>query len=158
MRDERLITGAIEWRSADDGRSGPGTLTIRALKVGVRALDRPEQFDALPRVPDNGVALGRLHPAANAPIIGRAPVEERDGELIVSVELPDTSIARDVATEVRNGTLGAASIEFKALREKMVGGVRHIVESLCESIALVPRGAYQTAAEVRGARRARRWG
>ena len=153
MDDERLICGNVEWRAAGADQRGPGTLTIVALTVGQRALNLPEVFDALPRTPDNGVLVGRLHPANEAPIIGRAPVEVRDGSLVVSVELPDTAAGRDTAIEVRNGTLTKASVEFRALRQRMAGGVRHILESMVESVALVPAGAYATKAEVRAEHR-----
>ena len=117
MKNDRLVMpGAVEWR-ADGARNGPGILEIRALRVGERAQDRPEQFDNLPRTPHNGVVVGRLHPAADAPIV-RAAVEVRGEDLIVRAELPDTEPGRQAAIEVRNGTLGKASIEFRAIRRE----------------------------------------
>lgn len=156
MNDRLTMPGAVEWRAAG-ARNGPGTITIKALTVGERALDRPEVFDAAPTVPFNGVTLGRLHPVNYAPIM-RAPVEVRNGEVVVVAELPDTEPGRQTAIEVRNGTLGAASIEFRPQRAEPRGGVRHIMESILTAVALVPAGSYRTSAEVRGRKRARRWG
>lgn len=151
------LTAPVEWRASTE-RRGPGILTITALTVGERAQDRPEVFDAAPEIPEGGVLVGRLHPTDNAPIV-RAPVEVRDGSVVVEVELPDTQAGRDAAVEVRNGTLSKASIEFWAIRDRIVAGVRHVMRSALVGVALVPAGAYAGArAEVRGRRRRRRWG
>lgn len=146
MREGR-ITAPVAWRAATD-RSGPGTLTITALRIGEQARDRREVFDQAPRTPDNGVTVGRLHSARKAPIV-RAQAEVRDGALVVTAKLPDTAAGRDAAVEVRNGTLPEASVEFRALRDTVRNGVRHVLDSIVEAVALVPSGSYRTAAEVR---------
>ena len=153
--DERLVTGSVEYRAGETPDS-PGHLRIEALRVNTRARDRAEAFDALPEVPAEGVLLGRLHPAARAPIM-MAPVEVRDGVMVVDVQLPNTEAGKQAAVEVRNGTLREASIEFRATVARMVGGVRRIASSGLQAIALVPRGSYQSQAEVRTRRRRRAW-
>ena len=52
-----------------------------------------------------------------------------------------------------------ASIEFRALADRVVGGVRRISKSIVEAVSLVPAGSYPSAtAEVRRRRRRRaRW-
>lgn len=91
------------------------TLTITALRIGEQARDRREVFDRASRTPDNGVTVGRLHPARKAPIV-KAQAEVRDGALTITAKLPDTTAGRDAAAEVRSGLLREASIEFRALR------------------------------------------
>ena len=113
-------------------------------------------FDALPEVPSEGVLLGRLHPAARTPIM-IAPVETRDGALVVDVALPDTAAGREISLEVKSGLLSEVSIEFRATVARMVGGVRRISRSGLTGIALVPEGSYPTVAEVRTRRRRRSW-
>ena len=73
--------------------------------------------------------------------------------------LPDTAAGRDLATEVRNKTLPMGSIEFQAITDRVVGGVRRISQSIVSAVALVPLAAYPSAtAEVRRRRRRRaRW-
>ena len=116
-------------------------------------------FDALPTQPEGGVLVGRLHPASKAPVL-RAQLEERDGALILDCEIPDTTAGRDLALEVRSGLLPMASIEFRALADRVVGGVRRISKSVVDwPWHVVPLGSYPSAtAEVRRRRRRRaRW-
>ena len=144
----------VEVRGEDDAPR----LYLRAIATGEQAGDRREVFDQLPTQPEGGVLIGRLHPADKAPVI-RAPLETRDGALVLDVALPATQAGRELAIEVRNKTLSMASIEFRALADRVVGGVRRISESIVSAVALVPAGSYKSAtAEVRRRRRRRaRW-
>ena len=109
------------------GEADAPRLYLRAIATGEQAGDRLEVFDALPTQPEGGVLVGRLHPASKAPVL-RAQLEERDGALILDCEIPDTTAGRDLALEVRSGLLPMASIEFRALADRVVGGVRRISE------------------------------
>ena len=154
-------TGAVEYRHAAvevRGDDDAPRLYLRAIATGEQADDRLEVFDQLPEQPEGGVLIGRLHPAHAAPVL-RARLEARDGALVLDVALPDTAAARDLAVEVRNGTLPAASVEFQALADRVVGGVRRISKSIVSAVACVPLGSYPSAtAEVRRRRRRRaRW-
>ena len=133
-------------------------LYLRAIQAGEPAGDRLEVFDQLPTQPEGGVLVGRLHPAASAPVM-RAQLEARDGVLVLDVALPATQAGREIAIEVRNKTLPMASIEFRALADRVVGGVRRISQSVITAVALVPAASYLSAtAEVRRRRRRRaRW-
>ena len=74
--------------------------------------------------------------------------------------LPDTDAGRGAAQGVRDGSRAALSVEFHALADATVQGVREVRESLIEAAALVPAGSYdQARAEVRerGGRYRRRW-
>ena len=90
----------------------------------------------------------------------RARLEQRDGALILDCEIPDTAAGRDLAHEVRSGLLPMASIEFQALADRMVGGVRRISDSIVSGRGACARWASYTSAtaEVRRRRRRRaRW-
>ena len=50
------------------------------------------------------------------------------------------------------------SIEFKAVRERVVGGIRRIQEATLTGASLVDDPSYSTSVEIRhGAKRLRRW-
>ena len=151
---EYRSAAAVEVRGSDDAPR----IYLRAIVAGEQSADRSEVFDVLPEQPEGGVLVGRLHPANKAPVL-RAQLEERDGALVLDVELPATQAARELAIEVRNKTLPMASIEFRALADRVVGGVRRISKSIVSAVALVPLGAFPgSVAEVRRRRRRRaRW-
>ena len=155
------MTDTTEYRHAAvevRGETDAPRLYLRAIAAGEQAGDRLEVFDQLPTQPEGGVLVGRLHPANKAPVM-RAQLEARDGALILDVPIPDTTAGRDLVIEVRNKTLPMASIEFRALADRVGGGVRRISQSIVSAVALVPAGAYPSAtAEVRRRRRRRyRW-
>ena len=155
------MKGTTEYRSAAvevRGEDDAPRLYLTAIAAGEQADDRLEVFDALPTQPAGGVLIGRLHPANKAPVM-RATLEARDGALILDAPLPDTQAGRELAIEVRNKTLPMASIEFQALADRVVGGVRRISQSIVSAVALVPLGAFTgSVAEVRRRRRRRyRW-
>ena len=71
--------------------------------------------------------------------------------------LPDTAAGRDAATEVRSGLLRGLSVEFKALAERYVSGVREIRRAALVGAGLVDSPAYRgSTVEVR-ARGRRLW-
>ena len=64
--------------------------------------------------------------------------------------LPDTESGRALAASVRSGETPGLSVEFHALDEARVSGVREIRQSLVTAVAVVPSGSYdQSRAEVR---------
>ena len=143
----RLIV-PIEYRAADEYASGPGTIAGRVLTYGERALDRPERFmpgalswDAA------GVMLHRQH-NTKLPIMRLIP-EVRGREVWIDAKLPDTTIGRDTAIEVRNGTFKGLSVEFGSLRETRQAGVRQIHRAMLTGIGLVGESSYSTTVEVR---------
>ena len=74
-----------------------------------------------------------------------------DGSAIrIDARLPDTQMGRQVAAEVRSGERSALSVEFVALDEARVQGVRELRQALIKGAALVPSGSYaQASAEIR---------
>lgn len=144
----------LEFRQSDEYASGPGTLTGRVLTYGERALDRPEVFMAgALSWPADGVALHREH---HGPTIMRIVPELRGREVWIDAPLPDTTIGRDTAAEIRNKTFRGLSVEFGALREQRNAGVRQITRAVLDGIGLVGESAYRTHVEVRG-RKVRVW-
>ena len=149
-----LLSIPIEWREADD-RHGPGHLRGTLIRYGERALDRAEMFaEGALRWPADGVVLNRQH-SRQAPILRFMPrIEGR--EVIVDVDLPDTTAGRDAAAEVRQGLLRGLSVEFRPVKQAYEGGVRVVREALLTAAALVDSPAYRAPVEVRHQRRRRR--
>ena len=131
----------IELR-ADESMSGPGRLVGTLLTFGERAGDRAELFenDSL-SWPDEGVILRRMHNRGEP--IARVVPELRAGAVVVDVALPDSLAGRSAAVEVRSGLLRSLSVEFRARRQKYVGGVRRISDALLVGAGLVDQGSYR---------------
>ena len=68
----------------------------------------------------------------------------RDGpeSLTMAAELPQTRDAADTLELVRSGVLRGLSVEFRAIRESFVGGVRVIHEAVLTGLGVVDRPAY----------------
>ena len=149
----------VECRESSSYDGGPGRLTGTILEVGRVATDRRELFAPGSLVfPSTGVTLYRGH--RGEPIMNFQPVV--DGTAIrIDAALPDSELGRQVASEVRNGTRAALSVEFTSLDEARVQGVRELRSALVRGAALVREGSYsQARAEVReraGGRHRRPW-
>ena len=152
------FTVLVECR-ADESREGPGRIVGTILETGRVASDRREVFTAgAPIFPSTGVELLRGH--RGEPILTFDPIV--DGASVrIDAPLPDTALGRQVATEVRSGARSGLSVEFVALEEARISGVRELRSALIQAAALVPRGSYgQAKAEVRsraGRRYRRSW-
>ena len=86
------------------------------------------------------------------------PIRGADGSLKMDHFLPDTPEGVALAASVRSGTTPGLSIEFHALSEAIVSGVREVRESLVTAVATVPSQAYdQAKAEVRSEVRRVAW-
>ena len=135
------IRCAIELRQSDAASPGPGRISGVLLTYGERAGDRPEMFDrgAL-SWPADGVVLRRQH-VREAPIMRVIP-ELRGDALVIDAPLPDTAAGRDAAAEIRSGLFRGLSIEFRALRDAVVGGVRRIAAAELSGAGLVDDPAY----------------
>ena len=145
MTDE--IRFSIEVRE-DAERQSPGRIVGELLTYGQRAKDRPELFErgAL-KWPEGGVILNRQH-NRKAPIMRFSPTLDGD-RLTIDAPLPNTQAGRDAAEEVRAGLFKGLSVEFKAVKQTMAGGVRRIREAVLGGAGLVDSGAYDTTVEVR---------
>ena len=141
----------IELRE-DDSRLSPGRIVGQLLRYNERARDRAELFEtgAL-SWPTDGIVLNRQH-ERGSPILRFEPIID-GSEIRINESLPDTKAGRDAATEIRSGLMRGLSIEFKAIRERMVSGVRRISKALLTGAGLVDSPSYRTAVELRSKRR-----
>ena len=91
------------------------------------------------------VILNRQH-VRNSPLArtGGGGLVLTDGpeELRFEATMPDTEAARDTLTLVRQKVLRGASIEFRAVKERMQDGVRLIERALLKGISIVDSAAY----------------
>ena len=142
MRTE--IRCKVELRE-DATLASPGRLTGTLLTYGERASDRPELFepgafdlDAIRA--SGGIVINRQHARGN-PIMRVSP-ELRGDELVIDQPLPDTQAGRDAAVEIRSGLMRGLSVEFHALKARMVSGVRRISEAALVAGGLVDDPSY----------------
>lgn len=140
----------IELREAVDS---PGRIVGTILQVGRVASDRREVFAPNSvRWPANGIRLLSEHRGRQ--IMRVDPVMADSGEIRIDAPLPDTSIGRATAAEIRSGRRRSLSVEFYSTSESTVSGVREITGALIDAAAVVPTGAYsQARVEVRNRRR-----
>lgn len=136
------IRCSIEVRE-DEGK--PARLVGTLMAYGERAKDRPEVFEvgSLKWDAANGIVLNRQH-QRSAPILRLHPVEV-EGRLVVDEVIPDTVAGRDALAEIRSGLFRGLSIEFRAVRQTIVGGVRRIGDAVLSAAALVDSGSYEAA-------------
>ena len=134
----------VELRE-DATLASPGRLTGTLLTYGERASDRPEvfergAFDLEAIKASGGIVVNRQH-TRGAPIMRVIP-ELRGDALVIDAPLPDTSSGRDAAVEIRSGLMRGLSVEFKALRARMVSGVRRIASATLVAGGLVDDPSY----------------
>ena len=146
----------VELRE-DATLASPGRVTGTLLRYGDPGQQGREVFltGAL-SWPEEGVVLNEQH-NRQAPIVRFVPTVEGN-EVRVDVDLPDTQRGRDAATSVRNGTLRGLSVEFHAIKARMVNGVRRISEAALVTGGLVDDPSYSgSTVEVRGAGQTETW-
>ena len=126
MADE--IRMAIELR-ADESRLSPGRLVGVLMAYGTKARDRAEIFEpGSLSWPESGIVVNRQH-QRTAPVLRATPI--LDGNVVrIDAQIPDTSAGRDAAEEIRSGLFRGLSVEFKAVRQTIVGGVRRIASAV----------------------------
>ena len=155
MPSENLhVNTPLECREAT---GSPGRLIGIVLPTGRVAGDRPELFvGSGVQTPAEGVALLLEHRSSHV-VMRFDPIRGADGTLKIDHLLPDTESGRALAASVRSGKTPGLSIEFHALSEARVSGVREVRQSLITAVATVPSQSYdQSRAEVRS-KRVRRW-
>ena len=149
--EQHRVDTTLECR---DATGSPGRLTGIFLPVGRMAGDRPELFvGSGVQTPADGIALLPEHRSSTV-VMKFDPIRGDDGSLRVDHLLPDTPEGLALAVSVRSGAKPGLSIEFHALDEARVQGVREIREALVTAVATVPSQSYdQARAEVRSKRR-----
>ena len=158
MRTE--IRCKVELRE-DDTLASPGRLTGTLLTYGERASDRPELFergsiDLAAITASGGIVINRQH-TRGAPIMRVIP-ELRGDALVIDAQLPESTAGRDAAVEIRSGLMRGLSVEFKALRARMVSGVRRISAATLVAGGLVDDPSYSgSTVEVRDKGQTETW-
>ena len=141
-----------EFRGFEVRREGR-RLTGTAVKYGdiarigmVRERFLPGAFGDLSNA---DVMLNQQHERAFALArTGGGGLTLRDGDdsLEIEAELPETRRADEVIALVKHGVLRGLSIEFRALEEQRIDGVRVIVRASLRAVAVVDSGAYPASA------------
>ena len=72
------------------------------------------------------------------------PVES-NGKLTVDAPIPDTVAGRDALAEIRSGLFRGLSVEFRAVRQSVVAGIRRIAQATLTGAALCDDPAYSGA-------------
>ena len=147
-REYHETTTPLECR--DETGGSPGRLVGVILPAGRIAGDRKEIIvGAGIQTPSAGVRLLPEH-RSKTTVLTFDPIRDPDGSLKIDHRLPDSPEGREMAHSVRSGKTPSLSIEFHALAEAIVSGVREVRESLITAVATVPAGAYhQARVEVR---------
>ena len=133
-----------EIRLAEEAEGKPTRLIGTLMPYGTEARDRRELFEAGSLTWDpKGIVVNRMHQRAS-PIMRVIPVEV-EGRLMIDAPIPDTAAGRDCASEVRSGLLASLSVEFRAVHQNIVGGLRRISAAVLTGAAVCDAGAYEAA-------------
>ena len=139
----------------DRAEGKPPHLTGTLMVYGQQATDRAERFEVGSLSwPDGGVVLNRQH-QRGSPILRFTPVE-KDGKLVIDEPIPATTAGADALAEIRSGLFRGLSIEFKAITEAFVNGVRVITQSTLVAAGLVDNPSYSGSVVEARAKAARR--
>ena len=135
----------------------PTRLVGTIMPYGEQAKDRAEVFTPGSLKWDaGGIVLNRQH-QRSAPILRFTPIEA-EGRLTIDAEIPRTTAGADCEAEIRSGLFKGLSIEFRAVKQTIVGGVRRITEAVLTGAGLVDSGSYAGATVEARAEAARREG
>ena len=145
----------IEIRE-DEAHMGPGRIHGVLMSYNTRASDRAEVFEAGSLSwPESGIVVNRQH-LRSAPVARLVPTIEGD-KVMIDAPLPDTVAGRDAAAEIRSGLMRGLSIEFRSVRQTIVGGVRRIASAVLSGAAIVDSPSYSSSTvEVRAKPRHKR--
>ena len=135
------IRCSIEVREIE----GVNRLVGVLMPYGERAKDRAELFEvgSLSWDDPKGIVVNRMH-KRSSPIMRVVPIEV-DGRLTVDTPIPSTAAGLDALAEIRSGLLTSLSVEFRAIRQSTVAGVRRISQATLWGAALVDAGSYESA-------------
>lgn len=142
------VYGALELRAEGDGRTVVGL----AVPYGVTTPDSPagpERFAAnafkrsIGMRKSNPLKVFRNHDHG-APV-GLASLTNSDGGVSIETRIAETPLGDQVLSEVRAKLLDHFSIGFNAIRERVVDGVREILEGALHEVSLVALPAYSDA-------------
>ena len=92
-------------------------------------------------------------------MVARCGLELRDEQtaLLLTADLPPIPAADRALDEVRTGKVGGLSVEFRAVKESVVDGIRVIHEAILAGVGLVISPSYSAASVEARAQRRRIW-
>lgn len=142
----------LELRADGDGR----TLTGLAVPYGQTSHNVPhpggEQFapGAFKRSLDHARSAGRrlklFRGHQHDTAVGVAIEAEDTAEgVLTAFHIADTDAGNAALAEVREGVLDSLSVGFRAIREKVIDGVRVVTEAALHEVSLVALPAYEGA-------------
>ena len=88
---------------------------------------------------------------------GGLELRDEDGAMILSAELPPIPAADRALDEIRTGVARGLSVEFRALKESHLNGVRVIEEAELSGVGIVSRPSYEGSRVEARSRRHGRW-
>ena len=139
--DGRKLSGVVmaygEVSQSHRERFEPGSLRLADV-VHLDLHHDPER--AIAWLPDGGLEL-----------------RDEESALLLAADLPPIPAADRALDEVRTGKVGGLSVEFRAVKESIVDGVRVIHEALLSGVGLVGRPSYSAASVEARAQRRRVW-
>ena len=130
----------------EEAEGKPARLIGTLMPFGQQARDRAELFEpGSLSWAEGGIILNRQH-TRSAPILRFTPVEV-EGRLTIDAPIPDTAAGRDALAELSgpHPLFRGLSIEFRAVRQTIVGGIRKIGSAVLTAAALVDSGSYEGA-------------
>jgi len=146
---EKTESRFVEIRAGGEGR----TITGQAVPYGKETQigGMVERF-AQGSAQSTGSAVLNVGHDRNRPI-AREPdslrFEQRSDGLWFEAELPETREANDALANIRAGIYRGASIEFRAVKQASVSGVREVREAVIRGLAIVLDPAYRGEIQVR---------
>ncbi len=143
---ERRAAGEI---TIEDRADGPGLVRGAAMPYGDTARIGPgleERFEA-GAFTWTDVLVNVQHDRGRllASLTGGLALVDGPSALLAEIALPDTQEGSDAGVLIRRGALRGLSVEFVALRERMLARQRIIQAADLQGLALVDRPAYPSA-------------
>lgn len=143
---EHLV--AVELRALAEGRRLEGVALRYSDEARIGRLR--ERFTAGGVEVASPAVVNLAHDRARP--LGLVVFEDSPEALRFRVDLEDGELQDRALTDVREGRLTGASIEFRALADRVVGGLRTVERAVVFGLALTDRPAYAaTAVEAREA-------
>ena len=137
----------VEFRESEDGLGVVAGTVIRYGDVALLPWGTEEfTAGAWGDFRSSKVKANRMHQRTQmlARLGGRLEIEDDDERMAFTFSLPDTTTGRDTATEMREGLLTGASLEFRAVKETVneETGHRIITRAKLFGFGIVDEPAY----------------
>ena len=147
MPEHEFRYGDVEFRQGDDGLGVVVGTVIRYGDVATLPWGTEEfKAGAFGDFRSLKVKANRMHQRTEmlARLGGRLSVDDDDAAMSFRVSLPDTTAGRNTATELREGLLTGASLEFRAIEDTVNEDTGHRIVSKAQlfGFGIVDEPAY----------------